>query len=211
MNGLRNRVLSAFWLLAAALLLAGATGCRVRVEKGDNGIEKNVQVDTPLGGVHVHTDQTTATDLGLPAYPGAQTVRDKENDKSADVHLGFGEWELRVKVVNYSTPDSQAKVVDFYKKALAQFGEVLVCQSESTVGKPTATSDGLTCDDHGGKGSGIQVGESKSDGQGLQLKAGSERHQHIVGFKSPVDSQTRFALVAIDLPGSSKGNSSGKD
>jgi len=34
----------------------------------------------------------------------------------------------------------------------------------------------------------------------LELKAGSKRHQHIVGFESPRDGKTRFAMVALDLP-----------
>ena len=37
---------------------------------------------------------------------------------------------------------------------------------------------------------------------GMQLKAGSKRHQHIVGFDEPEDDRTRFALVALDLPAS---------
>jgi len=36
--------------------------------------EKKVQVDTPFGGIHVNTDQTSAADLGLPAYPGASEI-----------------------------------------------------------------------------------------------------------------------------------------
>jgi hypothetical protein len=39
-----------------------------------------------------------------------------------------------------------------------------------------------------------------SEKNGLELKAGSERHQHIVGFETPVRGQARFALVALDLP-----------
>src|ERR1700674_2166285 len=80
--------------LAASL---GLAGCRVHVDKDSNGKEKNVQVDTPFGGVHVNTDQTSASDLGLPVYPGADQIKDDDNHKSADVHLGFGEWQLRVK------------------------------------------------------------------------------------------------------------------
>ena len=79
-------------------------GCRIHVDKDANGEDKNVQVDTPFGGIHVNSDQTTAADLGLPAYPGAQIAADKDNDKSADIHMGFGEWEMRVMVVNYSSP-----------------------------------------------------------------------------------------------------------
>ena len=48
------------------LLAAGMVGCRVHVDKDANGQEKTVQVDTPFGGVHVNTDQVSASDLGLP-------------------------------------------------------------------------------------------------------------------------------------------------
>src|SRR5690348_411598 len=113
MTWMRNQMLKVPGLGILAVLLVTTSGCRVHVDKSANGHDKNVQVDTPFGGLHVNTDQTTATDLGLPAYPGAQLVRDKENDKSADVHMGFGNWELRVKAVNYSTPDGQDKVEDF--------------------------------------------------------------------------------------------------
>src|ERR1700745_4025967 len=78
-------------LLAASMALAaGVAGCRVHVDKDANGQEKTVQVDTPFGGVHVNTDQVSAADLGLPVYPGAEVVKDKDHDKSADVNRGSG-------------------------------------------------------------------------------------------------------------------------
>lgn len=89
-----NLVAPSLALAAAAALAAGIAGCRVHVDKGANGEDKNVQVDTPFGGVHVNTNQTTAADLGLPVYPGAETVSNDDKHKSADVHLGFGEWEF---------------------------------------------------------------------------------------------------------------------
>src|ERR1017187_5669986 len=94
-------------LLAGLALVAGIAGCfRVHVDKDANGEDKNVQVDTPFGGVHVNTNQTSAADLGLPVYPGAKLANaDDDKHKSADVHLGFGAWELRVKAVSYETPD----------------------------------------------------------------------------------------------------------
>ena len=88
----RTLIANAAGLLACLALAAGVAGCRIHVDKGANGEDKNVQVDTPFGGIHVNTDQTTAADLGLPVYPGAQIVTDKDNDKSADIHMGFGEW-----------------------------------------------------------------------------------------------------------------------
>ena len=176
----------------------GLSGCRVHVDKDANGKEKTVQVDTPFGGVHVNTDQTSAADLGLPVYPGADQVRDDESHKSADVHLGFGEWQLRVKAVSYGTRDSQDKVAAFYKKALARYGDVITCNGNTPVGTPTQTREGLTCTENSKNGK-VQFDDHDFK-QSLQLKAGSKRHQHIVGFENPKDGKTRFALVALDLP-----------
>lgn len=188
-------------LLACLGLTAGLAGCWIKVDKDANGHEKKVQVDTPFGGIHVNTDQTTAADLGLPVYPGAQVVRDNQNDKSADVNLGFGEWALHVKVVNYSTSDSQDKVATFYKGALSRYGDVITCQGNAPVGTPTRTSEGLTCADNGhDKHVNVDTGGYKSGDGDYQLRAGSERHQHIVGFERSSAGQTRFALVALDLP-----------
>jgi hypothetical protein len=188
-------------LVVGLALAAGMTGCRVHVDKNSNGDEKTVQVDTPFGGVHVNTDQTTAADLGLPVYPGAQPTKSDDKHKSADVHLGFGEWELRVRAVSYDSADSQEQVTAFYKKALAHYGDVITCQGNSPVGTPTTTSEGLNCADDKESGNvKIDRGDYGASKNSLELKAGSKRHQHIVGFENPKDTRTRFALVALDLP-----------
>ena len=72
------------------------------------------------------------------------------------------------------------------------------------------TSEGLTCDEN--KGAKVQIDQGDYNvGKGsLELKAGSKRHQHIVGFENPKDGKTRFALVALDLPAVAVGDSSGK-
>jgi hypothetical protein len=187
---------------AAMIVAVALAGCRVHVDKDANGKEKTVQVDTPFGGVHVNTDQTSASDLGLPAYPGAEVQKDKDGNKSADIHMGFGEWQLRVRAVSYSTADPQEKVVAFYKKALERYGNVITCQGKTPVGTPTVTNEGLSCSDDGhnsnfkfnGKTNGVDLSGD------LQLKAGSKRHQHIVGFDEPKNGRTQFALIALDLP-----------
>ena len=187
-------------MFAGLTLLAMIAGCRVHVDKGANGEDKNVQVDTPFGGVHVNTNQTTAADLGLPVYPGSQTVSDDDKHKSADVHLGFGEWELRVRAVSYSTSDNQDQVLAFYKKALTRYGDVITCQGNTPVGTPVTTTEGLTCADDKGNNVQIDRGDYGSSKNGLELKAGSKRHQHIVAFENPKEGEVRFALVALDLP-----------
>jgi hypothetical protein len=197
-------------MLAVAVLVTGLAGCRVRVDKDKNGDEKRVQVDTPFGGVHVNTDQTTAADLGLPAYPGAELIRDDDKHESADVHLGFGQWELRVRAVSYASADPQDKVVAFYKQALGRYGEVLTCRNHQPVGSPKITSEGLTCEEDQ-KGAKVEINGHKN-GFGhdteLELKAGSKRHQHGVGFEEPKDGKTRFAMVEVDLPADSGGGKS---
>ncbi len=194
---------SAMSLGVALAVAAGLAGCRVHVDKGSNGEDKNVQVDTPFGGVHVNTDQVSAADLGLPVYPGAEEVKGDDNHKSADVHLGFGEWQLRVRAVTYSTSDSKDQVSAFYKKALARYGDVLTCQNKQPVGTPTVTSEGLTCSDTGHNAN-VKIDDSDVGSKdGLQLKAGSKRHQHIVGFEESKKNKTMFALVALDLPAGS--------
>ena len=195
-----NTTRTAATLAVGLALAAGMTGCMIHTEKGANGEDKNVQVDTPFGGIHVNTDQTTASDLGLPVYPGAQTVRDDDKHKSADVRLGFGEWELRVRAVSYATPDTKEKVTAFYKKALGRYGDVIACQGNAPVGTPTKTSEGLTCDEDKNPKVQIDQGDYGTGKGGLELKAGSKRHQHIVGFENPKDGKTDFALVALDLP-----------
>lgn len=180
--------------LAAACLLFAA-GCHVQVDKDSNGKEKNVKVETPLGGLHVRSGNTDAADVGLPAYPGSTIAPDKDGDKSADVHMGFGQWQLRVRVVNYQSSDPQDKVLSFYKKALGRYGNVIQCQGEKPMGTPTTTAEGLTCSGKGGRGE-VNISDN------LSLKAGSPRHQHIFSIEKNDGSGTRFALIELQLPGS---------
>lgn len=187
-------------LLAATALLLAA-GCRVQVNKNANGTEKNVKIETPFGGLHVRSGQTTAADVGLPVYPGATIAPDREGDKSADVHMGFGSFQMAVKVVNYQTPDPADKVLAFYQKALGRYGDVIRCNGDQPVGTPTVTQEGLTCseDNHGAH---VQVSGN------LSVKAGSKHHQHIVAIEDKSGSNTRFALIELQLPESFDNDSS---
>jgi hypothetical protein len=172
-----------------------SVGCSIAVDKNKSGDDKNVKIDTPLGGLHVTSDSTTAADVGLPVYPGAKlsTKKDKDGDKSADIHLGFGEWQFRLKVVKYETPDSQDQVLSFYKKALGRYGDVIQCSGHNPVGSPTVTNEGLTCEDSG-KSHQVNLDMNQS------LKAGSKHHQHIVGIEKNDSPETVFSLVEIELP-----------
>jgi hypothetical protein len=182
-------------LLAAAAVLALLAGCRIQVDKSKDGQDKNVKIDTPLGGLHVRAGDTSAADVGLPAYPGAQISPDKDGDKSADVHFGFGEWQFRVKAVHYETSDSQESVVAFYRKALGRYGNVIQCQGNQPVGSPSVTREGLTCSDDKGN-SHVHVNDDSS----ISLRAGSRHHQHIFAIDKGHSEGTRFSLVELQLP-----------
>jgi hypothetical protein len=43
----------------------------VNVKKEKNGEDKQVDISTPVGGIHVSKDANVA-DVGLPVYPGAR-------------------------------------------------------------------------------------------------------------------------------------------
>src|SRR5204863_9170799 len=64
-------------LLAACLLaLLTLVGCSVNVKNGENGENKKVEIETPIGGIHVDNN-ANARDTGLPVYPGAR-LKEKE-------------------------------------------------------------------------------------------------------------------------------------
>ena len=183
----------------AALLLAG---CRVQSDK--HGDSDNVKISTPFGGMQVKTnDAVVVEDLGLPAYPGAQLVKKDKDDGSADVNMNFGGFQLRVKAVSYQTGDSPEKVEAFYRAGLKLFGDVIACRNNRVVGMPARTQEGLTCDNNNGNHYSV---DDKPEKGALELKAGSQQHQHIVEIDAE-GGGTKIGLVALDLPGNATSQS----
>ena len=192
MNFLRSLAVPAS---LAALLLAG---CHVTTHK--DGKNDNVDIGTPFGSMQVKTDnQGNTSAIGIAAYPGAVLVNsdnDKSDKGSADINMNFGSFHLGVKAASYQTSDPQSKVEAFYRKDLARYGDVITCRNNSPVGQPTRTSQGLTCETK--HGDHINIKQDASD-SGLELRTGSEQHQHIVGIEAK-DGGTKIGLVALDLP-----------
>ncbi len=104
--------------------------CSVNVKKEKDGEEKQVDINTPVGGIHVSKDADVA-DVGLAVYPGAH-LKQKDHhgdDKSANVNIsGFG-YGLRVVALEYQSDDPPAKVVAFYTDQLRKYGNPLVCHT----------------------------------------------------------------------------------
>ena len=189
----------------AAVVVVGAVsvmmaGCRVDTHK--EGDHENVKIATPFGGLSVKTDGSEVQQgVGLSAYPGAVPVKKQKDHDSgaADFNMNFGSFHLGVKALSYQTSDQPDKVLAFYRQDMARYGVVILCHHDRPVGTPTSTQDGLTCDDNDRHEVKIYKKDS-SDGDGNDLKAGSKRHQHIVGIE-PKDGGTKIGLVSLDLPG----------
>lgn len=192
--------------LSIGILLFAVSGCSVNEHK--NGNAENVHLHTPIGGLDVRTNSAAAVDVGVPIYPGAVSTGDQGKDSgAADIHMSFGKWQLHVKAAEYQSKDPEFKVVAFYKKAMATYGDVLTCKDKKPMGQPVATSQGLTCaNDHEydvsmdtqSSKNHVNVGVPKMTGD-IKLLAGSPENQHIIEF-TPTSDGTKFSIVAVQLP-----------
>jgi len=172
----------------AALLLLPA--CSVNVKKEPNGEDKQVDISTPVGGVHV-SKQADVSDIGLAVYPGAR-LKEKDSDgsdKSANVNIsGFG-FRLKVVALEYESDDAPAKVLAFYKDQLKKYGKVLECHTSKgdwNVNMGKNGSNELTCEGSGG--------------DEIELKAGKKDDQHIVAVEREGKGSS-FSLVYVRAHG----------
>lgn len=190
-------------LVVATALILPLAGCLIETKKDANGKESKVDIQTPLGGMTVKTDNAAiSAKLGMAIYPGAVPEHKKDNDEgAADVNMNFGFFHLRVLAQGFTSTDSPDKVRAFYKKELSQYGDVIECHGKTAVnGSASRTAQGLTCDNDNH----ISTNDDskkvvKFSGNEVELKAGSKSRQHIVGYEAK-DGGTRFGLVALELP-----------
>ena len=170
---------------AAALLLSG---CSIQSKKSEEKKGEKVDIQSPLGSIHVETDeQAKAHDTGLPVYPGAREAASDEHDKSkANVDLGFAGFGLKVVAAKYETDDSLDKLKDFYRKALSKYGKVVECNGDLDVFEHQSRT--MTCKPSGGEPGKFEMGAGTSD------------VAHVVSIK-PRAKATQFSLVYIQLRG----------
>jgi hypothetical protein len=138
----------------------------------------------------------TAKAIGLPEYPGAKTYKEKDDDSgSADLGMVLNSFHFRLLVASYITPNAADRVLDFYRKPLARYGEVLECDHGQAVGRLKETKSGLTC----GKNGHVDVNGSDSSTD-RELRAGTPQRFRIVAIDNSVAGQTKFGLVSLELP-----------
>lgn len=179
-------------LMLAAVFLISA--CSVNVKKNEKGEDKNVDIKTPFGGIHVDTS-ADARDTGLSVYPGARLKPNEgHDDKSANVNISSSFGGLRVVALQYVSDDSPEKVADFYRGQLKKYGNILTCHTHRHGGNVEVNhssdkdddDNGLKCEDSGG--------------ETLELKAGSKDNQRIVAIE-PSGKGSSFALVRVQVHG----------
>jgi hypothetical protein len=176
----------------AALLLLPA--CSVNVKKEANGQDKQVDVNSLLGKVHV-SQQADVSDVGLTVYPGAR-LKEKDSDgsdKSANVNIsGFG-FGIKVIALEYRSDDTPAKILSFYKDQLKKYGTVLECH----------TSDlnlDMRMGSHGSKDDSNELTCQGDHGSNIELKVGKKDDQHIVAVQ-PEGNGSSFSLVYVRTHG----------
>ena len=187
--------LHGFALAVIALVLLPA--CSINVKKNEDGEDKKVDIETPVGGIHVSND-ADVRDVGLAVYPGA---RKKEKDssgdeKSANVNISGPGFGVKVVAVEYLSDDSPDKLIAYYRDQLKEYGSVLECHtskhgSDVEVNKMShpdrKESKKLTCD-------------NDDSGKTVELKVGTEDNQHIVAVE-PQGKGSSFALVYVQTHG----------
>jgi hypothetical protein len=183
---------SMFALGFATLIGLLLPACSVNVKKRDNGEDKQVDINTPIGGIHVSKGANVA-DVGLAVYPGAH-LKQKDSDgedKSANVNIsGFG-FGVKVVALEYESDDSPDKLVAYYKGQLQKYGHVLECHSShfdvnTDMKDRDQRSHELSCDG--------------SSGRNIELKVGTKENQHIVAIE-PQGKGASFSLVYVRTHG----------
>ncbi len=173
-------------------------GCTVSVKDKNGNENSKVDIQTPVGGIHVD-ENADARDAGLPVYPGARP-KPKTNDgdkKSANVNLSAFGFGLKVVALEYESDDPPAKIIAYYQDQLKKYGGVLQCHSSH-----------VKFDDNtpviGGKRGYVVGGKLKCDsddsGKAVELKAGTDNNQHIVSVE-PEGNGSDFAIVWVRIRG----------
>src|SRR5438874_9449515 len=168
---IRNQLGISAWspiLAVPVVLVLVLPGCSINVKKGEQGEDKRVDIQTPVGGIHVSKDADEG-DVGLPVYPGARKKEKDEDgeEKAANVNISAGRFGLKVAAIEYESNDPPDKLVSYYRDQLKKYGKVLECHT-SRQGHDASTGDNdesndLKC-----------AGDNK--GRNIELKVGTKQN-----------------------------------
>jgi hypothetical protein len=172
-------------LLLAAAVAFSTTALTAQEQPSKSDSQKHtIRVETDSGRYGAASEALDPKQLGVAIYPGARVDESEHVGKGAHLSLDWGRDSTHLYAQQYVTSDSPDKVLAFYRKQLSKFGKVLECRG----GKPlvSVTSE-LKCEDS----------KNNQDEKGIELKAGTENSQHIVGV-TPKDLGSEFGIVYLE-------------
>ncbi|PYX41321.1 MAG: hypothetical protein DMG81_04035 [Acidobacteria bacterium] len=179
-------VVSCLLALASLLVIAG---CSINVKKNKNGEEQNVDIQTPVGGIHVNTDQKGSDG----------------NSNKANVNISSSLFGVKVVAVEFLSDDPPEKIAAFYRDQLKRYGGILECHTKNSHGDAGDVDVKIGKDGKDEDEEGNRLACEDNGGSTLELKVGTKDNQHIVSI-SPQDKGkgTDFALVYVQTRGESK-------
>ena len=174
--------------LTAMAAVVIVTACSINVKKDEQGQDKNVDINTPFGGIHVN-EGADVRETGLPVYAGARLKKkdDSGDEKSANVNISTSAFGLKVVAVEYESDAAPGKLVAYYKNELKKYGNVLECHTQGEHDSYEGNSDELKC-------------EGNNNGKTVELKVGTKSNEHLVSIK-PQGKGSDFALVYVRTRG----------
>lgn len=193
MHSIEFRAARVCGLVVAVLAGFLLPACSVNVRKEADGREKQVDIHTLVGGIHV-SKQADVADVGLAVYPNARPKSEhgSDDDRSANVNIsGFG-YGIKVVALQYESDDSPSQLVAFYKDQLKKYGSVLECRTskhldlDMRVSKSGREPHELNC--------------TSTSGNNIELKVGTKENQHIVEVQ-PEGKGSSFSLVYVRTHG----------
>jgi hypothetical protein len=174
----------------ALLCLAVLVGCSVTTyDKGEGKKKNDVDIRTPFGSLSVREGQTNIKDTGLPLYPGARPRKDGDNERhNANVDISSSLFGLKVVALKFESDDAQDKVLNFYRKEMGKYGNVVDCSGGGGFSMNFRRHDKdaeVTCEGH-------DTGHEYKE----VLKVGTENNQRILAIR-PSGNGSVFALVYV--------------
>ena len=146
------------------------------------------------------SSQVTPAAIGLPVYPGAKlAAKHGDEDAAFDIGFAFGDTRLRMEGISYESDDSPDRVLEFYRKALSRYGDVLECDHGRAVGSLSVTSSGLQCSDKKG-GENVNFNGRLDSSKDHDLRAGSPGEFRIAGIDGSDTRSSRFVIMYLKTP-----------
>ena len=175
--------LAAYRALTVLLATVGLAACGVNVHTDEQNGKADVDIQTPVGALSVHTD-SVPPDTGLPVYPGAQPSHNRNGTpENADVNIAsplFG--GVKVTAASFEHDDEPQAIVEFYKDKLKAYGDVMECHGN--------------VDFKHRDGARRPVCKERSWTSEVQLVTGTEEQHRIVVVK-PRGSGSEFSVVYV--------------